>query len=206
MSASKTEPVTVYFHGLSLFSSRDWCTNKLHNQDERPLEDGLVDHRLEEHLRKDPIGALCFLRGDPEGAYRGCMDGQSLGANIVVAYILAWNATQKENTRKSVFLFITMHWKPLLRQIEEARAPEDINKTGKQDWAQEKWTETQNLFDGLTVNVIKAAAAFFQRVFLGEESFVSDAETSNEISESDCASTVILEEDTEERLLKRKRD
>ena len=84
------------------------------------------------------------------------------------------------------------HWKPLQEQIDKARTQKDINKEGRQDWAQEKWTETQELFDGLTVEVIKAAATFFQRAFLGDDSFESDSEES--------------ESDSEERPLKRKRD
>ena len=92
------------------------------------------------------------------------------------------------------------HWTPLEKQIDKARTKKDINKEGRQDWAQEKWTETQDLFDGLTVEVIKAAATFFQRAFLGDDSFESDSE------ESDSEESDSEESDSEERPRKRKRD
>ena len=206
---SDTKPFTgsrVYNDGLRLFSKRDWFENKLHNQDERPLEDGLTDSNLEKRLREGPIGALCYLRGDPEHSYRGHMKGESLGANIVVAYIIGWLATRKENRRDAVFRFINEYWQSLERQIMKARDPEDINKEGKQDWAQEKWTETQKLFDGLTVEVIKAAATFFQRAFLGQWSFESDEEEEEDSEAEDSEEEEDSEaEDSEEetRPLKR---
>jgi hypothetical protein len=213
MSDRLKEPLCVFSQGLSLFSGKDWDKRQIRDQDITPLVDGLTDKVLQERLLKDPIGALCFLRGQ-EMPYRGRMGGQSLGANIVVAYILAWFATRKENTRETVLLFISMHWGPLKKQIEKARAPEDINKEGPQDWAQEKWTETQELFDGLTVEVIKAAAAFFQRAFfpgLGVSGWVArcpyqDDSEESDSEESDSEESDSEESDSEERPLKRKRD
>jgi hypothetical protein len=134
------------------------------------------------------------------------MRRQSLGANIVVAYILAWFATRNETTREKVLLFISMHWGPLKNQIEKARAPEDLNKDGPQDWAQEKWTETQDLFDGLTVEVIKAAATFFQRAFfpgLGVSGWAARCPDQDDSEESDSEESDSEGSDSEERPLKR---
>lgn len=192
-SIRTTESFNVANFGLDIVPSANWYAEKEEDKvQDQNVKEINFDSRvmwLKEYLINKPIAALSYLRGDPEGQYRGIMLGdESVDENIVIAYLVAWNATRKEKTKSAVFRYICMHWQPLFIQIQEARTQVDQEKK-KQDWAQEKWTEPERLSDGMTRNAIKAAAAFFQKAFshgvnlendpYSEDDSEDDSETGN---------------------------
>lgn len=150
---------------------------------------------LQEYLQTSPIEALAYLLGCPDGQFRGCMHEMTIQENIIVAYLVAWNAAKKEKTKAAVYRFIKEHWKPFWIQLHKARTQEDRRKPQvAQDWAKETWTEqnTQLLPDGLNVGVVKAAATFFQEIrdadvdeYFESESDESDSDEAASETESE---------------------
>lgn len=191
--------------GLSLIPGKDWMEG-CKDQDVKEIK--FTVPWLQSYLKEKPIAALSFLKGDPRGQYCGVMsDEPGLGEDIVIAYLIAWNAAKQKKKRVEVFLWIYRNWKPLFRAINDARTPEEKKrmqygwKTGeKHDWAQEKWVRSASHSDGITPEAIKAALTFFQEVYScylkygrGEEDYAEDSESasdSEELSESDSEGNV----------------
>lgn len=160
-AVNEEEPhFNLYRQGLDLIPEDTWMARAVQDQEHEQVS--LTIPSLQTRLRQEPIKELEFLRDDPEGSFRGCMQESGLGANIVVAYLVAWNAVINEDTRDTVCDFIREHWKPLLSSIHNARMLVTKNDA---DWSQESWTETQDLLDGLSIEAIKAAARFFHNIF-----------------------------------------
>jgi hypothetical protein len=182
MSFSKPTGYNFTENGLSLFREWPYAPGGLVDQNKKPIKFSEETRWWQEYAQSHGVAALAYLLGCPTAQFRGIManldeeesDLAHLGEHISVAYLLAWNAAKREKTRPAVFRFIREHWKPLFELIRTAQAGSTV-----QVWANQKWTEQCDLIDGLTEELIKAAASFFQTVHdAGVDEF--DEETSDE--------------------------
>ena len=157
----------VRHNGLSLIPDVNWGgTVEIKNQDIEEIK--FTVPWLQQYLKQKPIRALSFLLGDPRGQFRGIMSDEcclgDLHANILMAYLIAWNAATKKTTRDDVFIWIYRHWQPLFRAIKNARTKEEKEKDfSQQVWSQEEWVTRENVY-ALPVIAKKAAVDFFQKI------------------------------------------